>query len=308
MISWKTLLRPCSSTRRAGNRQQLIVTAVGKIKAPDKKVTRKTVFGGSARRKPPVHSRRKPPRPAQPASLTHIRNTVRGISESLLHTQHSSQAQAPPHRKPAARRKAALAPTKAGQLAQRVDLHPQRVWERLKGGHERRSSRRKIRAQFEELGHRLRLPSRRKKLPPRNAIDTTLAWGDIFMLTTTQIASTRIPLNQAGFLISILVTSWVGVAAVKGDYQHKQESGTFFGEQYQHMLSALASSASTWLMFVPTVLAVCTYLVAHQVLDGRAFSAPQASHDLPAEVEVLLAALWTLGCWRGTYAMLRPYM
>lgn len=36
------------------------------------------------------------------------------------------------------------------------------------------------------------------------------------------------------------------VAAVKGDYQHKQESGTFFGEQYQHMLSALASSASTW--------------------------------------------------------------
>lgn len=41
-------------------------------------------------------------------------------------------------------------------------------------------------------------------------------------------------------------------------------------------------------MFVPTVLAVCTYLVAHQVLDGRAFSAPQASHDLPAEVRPLL--------------------
>ncbi|KAK9792510.1 hypothetical protein WJX73_008124 [Symbiochloris irregularis] len=258
---------------------------------------------------------------AQPMDLSHIRNTIRGLNDTL-HSKpqpHAAQLQASPHPSSTHRVKKRRSTAKRPKLAplrniadvtSKIIVNPRRWWEGVVGRHHKRRQREQLRRQLRELSIKFSLGGRRRASPGGGRIDTTLAWGDILMMTATQIASERIPLTQAGFLSGVLVATWVGVASMKGDYQRRRTEPLmpFFGDHYRHMFRALLTSASTWIIFVPTTVVVCMSLLSRHYLDWAPFAAKHAAEDMPAEAEVLLASLWTLGAWRGTYAMLRPFL
>ncbi|KAK9834886.1 hypothetical protein WJX81_006502 [Elliptochloris bilobata] len=145
-----------------------------------------------------------------------------------------------------------------------------------------------------------------RKRPSRNLLDTTMAWGDIMTLLATQLASHRIA--PSGALVSVLVLAWVATATAKGDYRMGPVP---FGNSSAHRdatVSALLSSALTWVLFLPTSLVLYAVLATHHWLDVGPFAASSDPYELPAQVEVLFAALWSVSAWRGIYTGLRPYI
>ncbi len=61
-------------------------------------------------------------------------------------------------------------------------------------------------------------------------------------------------------------------------------------------------------MFVPVALACYASLVSHNWMPNTTFTASGNPSELPAQLEVLLAALFTVSSWRGIYAAVRPYI
>jgi len=146
-----------------------------------------------------------------------------------------------------------------------------------------------------------------KDFGPQSALDSVLAWGDILTLTATEISSDRVPINQAGMLCSVLVLCWVGTATATGDYRYKSASNqALFGQQQVNIILAALNSSITWLMFVPVALAFYASLVSHSWMPKGPFASSPG--ELPAQVEVLLASLFTISTWRAIYAGLRPYI
>ncbi len=59
-------------------------------------------------------------------------------------------------------------------------------------------------------------------------------------------------------------------------------------------------------MFVPVALAFYAAGVSHAWMPKTPFTSSPG--ELPAQVEVLLASLFTVSTWRAIYAGLRPYI
>ncbi|CAK0784590.1 hypothetical protein CVIRNUC_007794 [Coccomyxa viridis] len=146
-----------------------------------------------------------------------------------------------------------------------------------------------------------------KRPSSKNVLDTTMAWGDILTLLATELASERIPISVCGIHCTVTILAWVGVASVKGDYRYKPPS-FLFGAQQRAMALACLSGALTWALFVPTVLAGYASMVTHHILDASLLVHHGSEHQLPAQLEVIFAALWSIASWRGVYAGLRPYI
>ncbi|CAL5229541.1 g12888 [Coccomyxa viridis] len=141
----------------------------------------------------------------------------------------------------------------------------------------------------------------------KNVLDTTMAWGDILTLLATELASERVPVSVCGIHCTVTILAWVGVATAKGDYRYRPPN-FLFGAQQKAMLLACFSGALTWALFVPTVLAGYASMVTHHVLDSSLLVQHGQSHQLPAQLEVIFASLWSVASWRGVYAGLRPYI
>ncbi|CAL8463210.1 g2744 [Coccomyxa elongata] len=149
---------------------------------------------------------------------------------------------------------------------------------------------------------------RRNRRPKsKNVLDTTMAWGDILTLMATELASERIPLSVCGLHCTVTILAWVGVAVAKGDYRYRAPS-TVFGAQQTAMILASFSGAVTWALFVPTVLASYASMVTHNILDPAVLVSHATDTQLPAQLEVIFASLWSVASWRGIYAGLRPYI
>lgn len=61
-------------------------------------------------------------------------------------------------------------------------------------------------------------------------------------------------------------------------------------------------------LFVPAVLAGYAYMVSNHIMDADALIAHGKDAQLPAQLEVIFASLWSVGSWRGIYAAVRPYI
>ncbi|EIE21334.1 hypothetical protein COCSUDRAFT_56557 [Coccomyxa subellipsoidea C-169] len=123
----------------------------------------------------------------------------------------------------------------------------------------------------------------------------------------TELASERIPLSVCGLHCTVTILAWVGVAVAKGDYRYRTPS-TVFGAQQTAMILASFSAAVTWALFVPTVLASYASMVTHHILDPAVLVSHSSDAQLPAQLEVIFASLWSVASWRGIYAALRPYI
>ncbi|DBA82752.1 TPA: hypothetical protein ACH3X1_006981 [Trebouxia sp. C0004] len=140
----------------------------------------------------------------------------------------------------------------------------------------------------------------RAAAPQSTKLDSSMIWGDIMMLTATELASERLPKQVTGVLSLTLLAAWIGVATAKGDYTVKQRHT--FSYQYAYgILLGMQQAAITWLLFVPTAMAMYACLVSHHLLDSSVFRIPPGAHVSP-EGEVMIAALFTLMSWRGIYS------
>lgn len=140
----------------------------------------------------------------------------------------------------------------------------------------------------------------RAAAPQSTKLDSSMIWGDIMMLTATELASERLPKQVTGVLSLTLLAAWIGVATAKGDYTVKQQHT--FSYQYAYgILLGMQQAAITWLLFVPTAMAMYACLVSHHLLDSSVFRVPPGARVSP-EGEVMIAALFTLMSWRGIYS------
>lgn len=123
------------------------------------------------------------------------------------------------------------------------------------------------------------------------------------MIAATELASDRVPLSEAGILSAIMLAAWVPVALIKGDYRVKRKDTLYYNVI---LLNAMQNSMTTWMLAVPVALAVYSYLAPENVVDALVLLLPEdsAAH-LPPQLEVMVADLITLCCWRGVYAILR---
>ncbi|CAD7698590.1 unnamed protein product [Ostreobium quekettii] len=135
----------------------------------------------------------------------------------------------------------------------------------------------------------------------------TLAWGDVVMMAATHLASDMIPLPDQPALITTSALAWFMVALLKGDYAaggENQPSSLAVGMGLD-LLNQLTRVMLTWLLFVPTAFVCYGWLVPQHLVDATVVLGKVPGRQLSAELEVLLAALITLTCWRGIYARIR---
>ncbi|KAI8474853.1 MAG: hypothetical protein J3K34DRAFT_406794 [Monoraphidium minutum] len=138
-------------------------------------------------------------------------------------------------------------------------------------------------------------------------VDGTLILGDAVMVLATQAASERVPLGEAPYLAAVAALSWVLAGAVMGDY--KAEPGPD-DNPLSNMLGwpvvvSIANACITWAVaMVPSMLGfsilVSNYLVAPETVlelerDGM----------LSPQLEISVALLVTMLCWRGMATKLR---
>ena len=62
------------------------------------------------------------------------------------------------------------------------------------------------------------------------------------------------------------------------------------------------------IVFVPVALACYASMVSHSWMPKTAFVSSSQPGELPAQLEVLVASLFTISSWRGIYAGLRTYI
>lgn len=156
-----------------------------------------------------------------------------------------------------------------------------------------------------------RPPTPRRPPPQKPWQDTTMMWGDWVTVCCTELASDRVSMSEVGTLATVLGLAVVSCAAAKGDYAPRRDGVDVLARQ-RAMLQGLAAAAFTWVVALPVSLAADAALAKHGLLSAAPFlrdvGAGAVAGQPPPQAEVLGAVLITLGCWRGIYAGLRPFI
>ncbi|GLC45800.1 hypothetical protein PLESTB_001154600 [Pleodorina starrii] len=140
--------------------------------------------------------------------------------------------------------------------------------------------------------------------------DTTLILGDCVMILATEASSERIDWSSFPALVGVLLVCWVAAGAWNGDYS---PSGSRAHEDVPWQLSMLGptfgsvlGAALTWAFASTASVAAYAVLVARNALDAAPVVEGLNTDDLSPQLEVVVALLITMTCWRGIASKLRP--
>ncbi|GLI64676.1 hypothetical protein VaNZ11_008029 [Volvox africanus] len=140
--------------------------------------------------------------------------------------------------------------------------------------------------------------------------DTTLLLGDCVMILATEASSERIEWSSFPALVGVLLVCWVTAGAWNGDYS---PGGSRAHEDVPWQLSMLGptfgsvlGAALTWAFAATASVAAYAVLVARNALDAAPVMEGLNSDDLSPQLEVVVALLITMTCWRGIASKLRP--
>ncbi|GIL73574.1 hypothetical protein Vretimale_5185 [Volvox reticuliferus] len=140
--------------------------------------------------------------------------------------------------------------------------------------------------------------------------DTTLLLGDCVMILATEASSERIEWSSFPALVGVLLVCWVTAGAWNGDYS---PGGSRAHEDVPWQLSMLGptfgsvlGAALTWAFASTASVAAYAVLVARNALDAAPVVEGLNSDDLSPQLEVVVALLITMTCWRGIVSKLRP--
>ncbi|KAG2491581.1 hypothetical protein HYH03_010148 [Edaphochlamys debaryana] len=140
--------------------------------------------------------------------------------------------------------------------------------------------------------------------------DTTLLLGDCVMIVATEASSERIEWSAFPPLVGVMLAAWVAAGAWNGDYS---PSGTRAHDDVPWQLSmfgptygAVLGAALTWAFASTAAVAAYAGLVAAGLLAAGPIVEDLNTEDLSPQLEVIVALLVTMTCWRGIAAKLRP--
>jgi len=140
--------------------------------------------------------------------------------------------------------------------------------------------------------------------------DGTLILGDMVMIAATEISSERIPWESMPELTGVSLVAWVLCAVLLGDYRGRSPSSDNW---YLSLLGppfvAIVDATVTWASSATVSIAIFSLLVSSNLLDSgyNLVLEDLATDNLSPQLEVAVALLITMSCWRGIAARLRGF-
>lgn len=127
------------------------------------------------------------------------------------------------------------------------------------------------------------------------------------MVAATELSSERVPYEQLPALASVTVLAWVCAGAALGDYMKvaDPDANPLSDAMGWPIFVAVANSMVTWAVGLVLSLLGYSWLVSSFIVDPEMVM--EVAHDgqLSPQLEVCVALLITMSCWRGTAARLR---
>lgn len=157
----------------------------------------------------------------------------------------------------------------------------------------------------------------------QSRFDPMLVGGDAFVLLSMQMSTTALPVQNTGIVSILLLVTWTAVAAAKRDYAVNNEAYDAWSVA-EPVISAIKSSALTWVIFAPLMAVVYgTFITQNLLYTGQSIPAAAASavsHPVSIwaleeqhldistpEVEVIVASLICVTSWRAFYSAFRSW-
>lgn len=136
--------------------------------------------------------------------------------------------------------------------------------------------------------------------------DGQLLLGDLVVVAATEASSERIPLESMPMLTGVSLGCWLVAAIALGDYRGL---APYTDNWYLSLLGptfmAVVDACMTWAVSVTACLAILSVLVSNNLLDSSPLLEDLATENLSPQLEVAVATLITMACWRGIAARLR---
>jgi hypothetical protein len=127
------------------------------------------------------------------------------------------------------------------------------------------------------------------------------------MVLATELSSERLPLEQLPALASVAVLSWVVAGAALGDYMARPDpdANPLSDALGWPIFAAIVNAMITWAVALVVSLLGYSWLVSSFVVDPAMVMEVPHDGELSPQLEVSVALLITMSCWRGTAARLR---
>ncbi|KAF6249838.1 hypothetical protein COO60DRAFT_1706334 [Scenedesmus sp. NREL 46B-D3] len=147
-----------------------------------------------------------------------------------------------------------------------------------------------------------------RKTPVANRfLDGLLILGDAVMLLATEMSSERLPLEQVPALASVAVISWVAAGAVLGDYAmlRDPDENPLSNAMGWPIFQAVVNAMITWAVAMVFSIGGFSWLVSSYVVEPELVLEVARDGMLSPQLEISVAMLITMSCWRGMAARLR---
>lgn len=127
------------------------------------------------------------------------------------------------------------------------------------------------------------------------------------MVLATELSSERLPYEQLPALAGVTVTSWVLAAALLGDYTKEPDpdANPLSDALGWPIFIAIVNSMLTWAVALVASLLGYSWLVSNFIVEPEMIMEVARDGQLSPQLEVSVALLITMSCWRGMAARLR---
>jgi hypothetical protein len=122
-----------------------------------------------------------------------------------------------------------------------------------------------------------------------------------------QVSSERVPFEELPYLATVAMSSWVLAGALLGDYMMvpDPDENPLSNAMGWPVFQAIVNACITWaLAMVPSILGF-SFLVSHFMVEPQSVLELTRDGQLSPQLEVSVALLITMSCWRGMAARLR---
>lgn len=137
--------------------------------------------------------------------------------------------------------------------------------------------------------------------------DGILILGDAVMVLATELSSERIALEQIPALGGVAVASWVIAGAILGDYTQEPDpdANPLSDALGWPIFAAVVNAMITWALGMVVSIFGFSWLVSNFIVEPEMVLEVARDGMLSPQLEISVALLITMSCWRGMAARLR---
>lgn len=140
-------------------------------------------------------------------------------------------------------------------------------------------------------------------------LDGILILGDAVMLLATEMSSERLPLEQVPALASVAIISWIAAGAILGDYAmlRDPDENPLSNAMGWPIFQAVVNAMITWAVAMVFSIGGFSWLVSNYMVEPELVLEVARDGMLSPQLEISVAMLITMSCWRGMAARLRLF-